>query len=288
MNDTSNPGENPSGNEVLTSSPTQEGDEVRGIFEAASREFREAVLESLRAIPPLIAVIVIFRAVAGIHTLIFFLGFICFSSFLFVFVYEGFDFIQNQFDELWEQQPAKRADTDRSLFHRFVEQTRILFQVNSDEISIVEYRRTPIFSYIVSAFWSFWMAIGLYLVMITITGALLEFRVIEMFLGTVGPQEAETWSYISAIASDFFGLMLELLNLSETSLSPRTATTLLLLGFFPGLLFMRLARDVAVISEELHRRLLKHMYLSLYLPIQNEFANLFFIMGFYGILIYLL
>lgn len=288
MKDTSNPGENPSGNEVLTSSPIQEGDEVRGIFEAASREFREAVLESSRAIPSLIAVIVIFRAVAGIHTLIFFLGFICFSSFLFVFVYEGFDFIRNQFDELWEQQPAKQANTDRSPLHRFVEQTRILFQVKTDEIPIAECRRTSIFSYIVSAFWSFWMAIGLYLVMITITGALLEFGVIEMFLGTVGPQEGEAWRYISAIASDFIGLMLELLSLSETSLSPRTATTLLLLGFFPGLLFVRLSRDVAVISEELHRRLLKHMYLSPYLPIQNEFANLLFIMAFYGIVIYLL
>lgn len=288
MSDASNSGDSPSANETPESDLSREGSEVRGILEAASMEFREAILGSLRAVPSLIAVIVIFRAVAGIHSLIFFVGFVCFAAFLFVFLYEGFDFIQNQFDELWEQKPAEQADPDKYLFHRFVEQTRLLLQVETEEIPITECRRDPIFSYFVSAFWSFLVAIGLYLFMIVLTGGLLKLGLIEMFLGTVGPEEGEAWSYISAIASDFIGLMLELLNLSETNLPPRAAATLILIGFFPGILFMSLARDVAVISEELHRRLLKRMYLSSYFPIQNEFANLLLLMAVYGVIIYLL
>lgn len=288
MNDASNSGNSPPAYETPEYDLAQEDSEVRGNWEAASMEFREAILGSLQAVPPLIMVIMIFRAVAGIHSLIFYLGFISFAAFLFVFVYEGFDYIQNQFGKFWGQKPAEQADPDLDLLNRFVQQTQLLFQLETEEIPITEYRRKPIFSYFVSTFWSFWVAIGLYLFMIVLTGGLLKLGLIEIVLATVGPKKGEAWIYISAIASDIIGLMLELLHLSDTNLPPRTAATLVLIGFFPGILFMSLARDVAVISEELHRRLLKCMYLSSYFPIQNEFVNLLLLMAVYGIIIYLL
>jgi hypothetical protein len=249
-----------------------------------TREIREALLAVLGPVPYLILLLPVLSLAAALHVIAFLFVASILASFFYLFLTRGLNELRTNLAKRKENIPDSEIEYEGGTrWERFWEISYEAFFGDPRDIEpIAEHTNRPLFRYAVFTFWSFVVAVFVFFSSATILAWVLTNDDLGQTVETMAIQWTQLGQVVPFTSIDLLLGFLPLLG--ELSFENQLFVGGVILA--TGFIFLTGARNLSVITDEIHRRWLR--FLVQHNPISShELLQVAIVLGVYILILWI-